>query len=77
MPVKSARQFRFMEAAKSGNLRGTGGPSPAVAQEFLQKTPKSTKSKFAKENKFANAFVKKKKKPSGVQEEGEEESSPF
>lgn len=48
MPVKSAKQFRFMEAAVHGGLKGTGGPSPEVAKEFLNKTPHKTKSNFAK-----------------------------
>lgn len=62
MPVKTAKQFRFMEAAKSGRLKGTGGPSPAVADEFLSKTPHSVKSNFAKENKFVSALKKKRKR---------------
>ncbi len=52
MPVKSAKQFRFMEAMKSGKKAKKGiGPSPEVAQEFLSKTPHATKSKFAKAKK--------------------------
>jgi len=47
MPVKSAKQFRLMEAAAHGNLRGAG-PSPKVAQEFLNKTSHKKKSSFAK-----------------------------
>ena len=50
MPVKSAKQFRFMEAAANGGLHGTG-PSPEVAKEFLAKTPHAVKSNFAKSNK--------------------------
>jgi hypothetical protein len=49
MPVKSAKQFRLMEAAAHGGLRGAG-PSKAVAEEFLKKTPKKKKSMFAKGN---------------------------
>lgn len=49
MPVKSAKQFRFMEAMKSGKKSKKGiGPSPEVASEMLGKTPHATKSKFAK-----------------------------
>ncbi len=48
MPVKSAKQFRFMEAAAHGGLKSLG-PSPKVAQEFLDKTPKKKKSMFAKQ----------------------------
>jgi hypothetical protein len=50
MPVKSGKQFRFMESASQGGLKGTG-PSPEVAQEFLSKTPQATKSMFAKQGK--------------------------
>lgn len=50
MPVKSAKQFRLMQAAAHGNLRGVG-PSPEVAKEFLAKTPHKTKSLFAKKGK--------------------------
>ncbi len=56
MPVKSAKQFRLMEAAAHNNLKGAGGPSPTVAKEFLDKTPHKTKSNFAKA-----LFGKKKK----------------
>ena len=51
MPVKSAKQFKFMEMIKHGgksNKKGAG-PSKKVADEMLSKTSKSTKSKFAKE----------------------------
>jgi hypothetical protein len=48
MPVKSGAQFRLMQAAAHGGLRGAG-PSKAVAEEFLRKTPKKKKSMFAKE----------------------------
>jgi len=47
MPVKSPKQFRFMEAAAHGNMKSAGGPSPSVAKEFLSKTPESKKKKFA------------------------------
>lgn len=48
MPAKSAAQFGLMEAAAHGHLRGMGGPSKKVAQEFLSKTSKKKKSAFAK-----------------------------
>lgn len=48
MPVKSAKQFRFMEAAAHGGLKGMGGPSKEVASEFLSKTSHDKKSRFAK-----------------------------
>lgn len=57
MPVKSAKQFRFMEMM-ANNLKkkkkmgmsgqSISGPSPEVAQEFLDKTPEKKKSLFAK-----------------------------
>lgn len=63
MPVKSAKQFRMFEAAAHGKLKNLGGPSPEVAEEFLEKTPHSVKSSFAKESKmskFTKALRKKK-----------------
>ena len=58
MPVKSAKQFRLFEAIAHGDkkLKGIGGPSKAVANEFLDATPHKTKSNFAKA-----LFGKKKK----------------
>jgi hypothetical protein len=50
MPIKSAKQFRLMEAAKHGNLT-SAGPSKKVAEEFLAKTSHKAKSKFAKKKK--------------------------
>lgn len=50
MPVTSAKQFRFMRMIASGKKPRSGiGPSPAVAQEFLDKTSHKDKSKFAKQ----------------------------
>lgn len=57
MPVTSPAQFGLMEAAVKGNAKN--GPPANVARDFLNKTPHSAKSKFAK------ALVKK-KKPSKV-----------
>lgn len=52
MPVKSAKQFRFMQAMAHGKKAKKGiGPSPEVAKEFLEKTPHATKSRFAKKGK--------------------------
>jgi hypothetical protein len=54
MPVKSAKQFRFMEGIAHGmksNKSDKGkniGPSPDVAKEMLSKTSHKTKSAFAK-----------------------------
>lgn len=55
MPAKSPAQYRFMAAAAHGGLRGAG-PSPEVAQEFVNKTPPAKRSSFMK------GFGKKKKK---------------
>ena len=60
MPVKSAKQFRLMEAAKHGDLKGPG-PSVKVADDFLAATSHKDKSSFAKQDKFMNSFRKKKK----------------
>jgi hypothetical protein len=47
--IKSAAQFRFLEAAAHGGLKKkTAGPSPAVAQEMLSHEKESTKKKFAR-----------------------------
>ena len=50
MPVKSAKQMRFMQGIAHGMkpLKSAGaGPNAAVAREFLNKTPKNTKQKFS------------------------------
>ena len=47
MPVKSAKQYGLMQAAKHGNLRGPG-PSPEVAAEFIEKTSHEKRSQYAK-----------------------------
>ena len=46
MPIKSAKQFRFMQAAAHGKAKGK--ISSALAQEYLDKTSHEAKSKFAK-----------------------------
>jgi len=43
--IKSAKQFRFMHAAKAGNVPGL---SPSVAGKLLNETSESRKKKFAK-----------------------------
>lgn len=48
MPIKSAKQFKLMEAASHGSKYG---PSKAVAKEMLDKTSHSAKSGFAKKKK--------------------------
>jgi hypothetical protein len=44
MPVKSGKQFRLMQAAAHGKVKGL---DPSVAKEFLDKTPHKKKSAFA------------------------------
>jgi hypothetical protein len=47
MPLKSAAQFRLMQAALHGTLKGPG-PSAAVAKEFIRKTSAKKRSQYAK-----------------------------
>jgi hypothetical protein len=63
MPIKSAAQFRLMEGALHGDIKGKGKPSKYVAGEMLEKTSHKSKSNFAKGNTFAKALTKKKGKP--------------
>jgi hypothetical protein len=52
MPAKSKAQFRLMQAAAHGKLRKKGGPSRAVAQEFVSgQSPKGLPEK-AKKTKY-------------------------
>jgi hypothetical protein len=51
MPVKSAKQFRMMEAIANKGGNSKFGPSKKVADEMLKKTSHSMKSKFAKDKK--------------------------
>jgi len=46
MPAKSKAQYGLMQAAAHGSI--TGGPSKAVAKEFVNKTPAKKRKKFAK-----------------------------
>lgn len=48
MPIKSAKQFRLMEAAAHSKKGSLSGPSKKVADEMLKKTSHKMKSKFAK-----------------------------
>ena len=48
MPAKSSKQYGLMQAAAHGKLRHPAGPSAAVAKEFVKKTPKAKRKKFAK-----------------------------
>jgi len=47
-PVKSPAQFRFMQMKAHGGGKSGIGPSPAVAQEFIKKTPINKRKQFAK-----------------------------
>lgn len=55
MPAVSPKQFGFMQAARAGKLKGMGGPSAAVAKDFVDKTSPNKRSSFAK------ALAKKRK----------------
>lgn len=57
MPIKSAKQYGMMAAVSQG--ASTGGPSKEVAEEFIHKTPPTTRSRFAKV--LASKRKKKKK----------------
>ena len=48
MPAKSGAQYRLMQAAAHGTLHKKGGPSPAVAREFIAATPPAKRKTFAK-----------------------------
>ena len=47
MPIKSSSQYRLMQAAAHGMLKGDG-PSRAVAKEFLRKTSPKKRAQYAK-----------------------------
>lgn len=49
MPAKSAKQYRFMQGIAHGMKPRSGkGPSQAVAEEFVHKTPAKKRSIFMK-----------------------------
>lgn len=48
MPAKSSKQYKFMQAAAHGKLKHGAGPSPEVAEEFLEKTSAKKKKLFSK-----------------------------
>lgn len=50
MPIKSPKQFGLMKSVVNGssNLKSGIGPSPSVAKEFINKTPKKKQGQFAK-----------------------------
>jgi hypothetical protein len=47
MPAKSGKQYRFM-AMVAHSPKKMGGPSEAVAKEFIKKTSKKKRSEWAK-----------------------------
>lgn len=49
MPIVSPKQYGLMQAKLHGGSTTGGGPSPEVAREMIEKTPASTRSKFAKQ----------------------------
>ena len=54
MPVKSAKQMRFMQMIAHGgksNKKNSIGPSKEVADEMIKKTPKAKRSMFMKRKK--------------------------
>lgn len=46
MPAKSAKQYGLMQARAHGSPGP--GPSPEVAKRFIEETPSSKRSEFAK-----------------------------
>jgi hypothetical protein len=48
MPAVSGKQYRFMQAAAHGGLKGPQDIDSAVAKEFVRGTPKSKKKIWAK-----------------------------
>jgi hypothetical protein len=48
MPAKSPAQYRFMAGIAHGMKPKGAGPSPAVAEEFVKKTPAKKRKLFAK-----------------------------
>lgn len=50
MSAKSAKQYRFMQmmAHNPEKARTGKGPSPAVAKEFIEKTPAKKRKLFAR-----------------------------
>jgi hypothetical protein len=48
MPAKSAAQYRLMQAVAHGSSTKKGGPSKAVAREFLAHTAPAKRKAYAK-----------------------------
>lgn len=50
MPAKSAKQYRLMQAVAHGATpKVEGGPSEAVAKEFVKATPVKKRKQFARQ----------------------------
>jgi len=51
MPATSGKQYRFMQAAAHGRLRGIGDDiKKSVAKEFIKATPKKDRKRFSKKS---------------------------
>jgi hypothetical protein len=51
MPATSGKQYRFMAGIAHGMKPRKGlGPSPAVAKEFVDKTPSNKRKQWSKKN---------------------------
>ncbi len=48
MPAKSGKQYRFMQAVRSGASFVKDGPSKEVAEKFIRETPKSKRSQYSR-----------------------------
>lgn len=48
MPAVSGKQYRFMQAAAHGGLKGPQQIPEAVAKEFVRKTPKKERKMWSK-----------------------------
>lgn len=46
--IKTPKQFRFLEAAAHGSLRGAAGPSKETAKKMLEHEDESRKKKLAR-----------------------------
>jgi len=49
MPATTGKQYRYMAGIAHGmKPRGGGGPSPAVAEDFVHKTPAKKRSMWSR-----------------------------
>ena len=60
MPIKSARQYRLMQAAAHGGSKMH--VSKSVALEMIHKTPKAKRSAFAKASPAKRSATRRKRK---------------